>query len=139
MDADDAAEEWREIPGYDGYEASSLGRVRSVDRWVEVEGNHGRRFYRGRVLRPRRNKYGLLAVQPGRKHPHPYLWLSRAIALAFHGEPPSADHVATHLRDCDDDRPGNLIWATEAEKVEILQKRQPWQAYLKRCRSEVSV
>jgi hypothetical protein len=35
-DANDPAEEWREVPGYEGYEASSLGRIRSLDRYLEL-------------------------------------------------------------------------------------------------------
>jgi hypothetical protein len=31
-------EEWRPIPGYEGYEASSLGRIRSLDRHLEFAG-----------------------------------------------------------------------------------------------------
>ena len=47
-DIDDPAEEWREIPGYEGYEASSLGRIRSLDRYLEFVGRWGLcvRFHR---------------------------------------------------------------------------------------------
>lgn len=42
----DVSEEWRPVVGYEGfYEVSSLGRVRSLDRYF------GRRLYQGRVLK----------------------------------------------------------------------------------------
>lgn len=59
-----ASEEWRPVVGVPGYEISSLGRCRSVDRWIECDrlSRHGtpfrsRRFYRGRLLSPYFNRY----------------------------------------------------------------------------------
>ena len=48
-------EDWRPIPGYDNYEASSLGNIRSLDRYLEFVGRWGPtvRFHRGRVLKPK--------------------------------------------------------------------------------------
>jgi hypothetical protein len=52
------AEEWRAVIGWEGlYEVSSLGRVRSLDRQVEIDMTYGStvkrtvRHYRGRMLR----------------------------------------------------------------------------------------
>lgn len=82
-------EEWRSIPGHDGYEASNLGRIRSVDRWVEdvYKGKTRRRFFRERVLRQTILKGGYLNVTVvGRVH--------AAVMLAFRGPPPSGHWVA---------------------------------------------
>lgn len=47
-------ERWKPIPGYEGrYEASNLGRIRSVDRYEDYTNSDGslhRRFRKGRVI-----------------------------------------------------------------------------------------
>jgi hypothetical protein len=46
-------EQWRPIPGHDGYEASDLGRIRSLDRRVPQRTKGGvtmSRLWTGRIL-----------------------------------------------------------------------------------------
>lgn len=50
-------EEWRSISGYGGYEVSSLGRVRSLDR-TDAAGNR----IKGRILKSRLHTGGYLRV-----------------------------------------------------------------------------
>jgi hypothetical protein len=53
---EDGTERWLPVVGYEGYyEVSDLGRVRSLDRWIEARNRWGtttRYFKPGRVLRP---------------------------------------------------------------------------------------
>lgn len=54
-------EEWRDIPGYEGaYQASTLGRVRSLNRIVRNVG--GTRAHKGRVLKQSNHPNGYLSV-----------------------------------------------------------------------------
>ena len=49
MEQEKSEEIWRNVPGCENYQASNMGRVRSVDRTV-VDSMGRERFYRGRIL-----------------------------------------------------------------------------------------
>lgn len=86
-------EEWRAIPGYEGmYEASNLGRIRSLDRWVGARGGKKRRV-RGRVRkqweRPDRRSTVTLTVDRQAKT----FTTHRLVADAFLGSRPEGTQV----------------------------------------------
>ena len=105
-------EEWRPVPGRPDYEASSLGRVRSLDRWVKSEwkGQPIRRFCKGILLRP----------TPGRRYEQVYLGKATGyrgrhsiICLTFQGKRPSKRHQVGHINgNPHDNRARNLRWVT---------------------------
>jgi len=106
-------EEWRPIPGHDGYEASSLGRIRSVDRWIEqerTEGNIYRRFMKGRILRQTHHRYMRVYLGHG---------VSRTVhclvMLAFYGTPPLGKEVAHSDGDTTNNHIANLSYKTPIE------------------------
>ena len=102
---------WREIPGYLGYEASSEGRVRSVDRMDTA----GRRV-KGRVLRPGVLQNGRLQVVLCGPHGKKQIKVHQAVALAFHGPCPDGMEVRHWPdRDVTNNRPENLIYGTKVE------------------------
>lgn len=112
---------WRSIPELEGYEASSWGRIRSVDRYLELMGRWGpmTRFHRGRILRlkSKHNGAGLyyLCFYAGGEM---YVQVNRAVCLAFHGEPLSEKHQAAHLDGrTENNRPENLAWKTPTENA----------------------
>lgn len=110
-------EEWRAIPGHEGYEASSLGRVRSIDRVAHVltpKGAYERRF-RGRVLTAWLAGEGYLYVSLGAGFKTS---VHRVVALTFHGDPPTPEHHAAH-RDGTKvhNAASNVRWATPAENA----------------------
>jgi hypothetical protein len=115
------SEEWREIPGFGGYEASGLGRVRSVDRKLS-DG----RLAGGVVLAATEDDNGYLRVtlsidgRPVTKQVHVL------VALAFKGRRPRGKEVR-HLDgvkvNC---QARNLAWGTkpQQEKDKKRHRRQ---------------
>jgi NUMOD4 motif/HNH endonuclease len=113
---------WKPIPGYDGYEASSLGRIRSIDRVMEFTGRWGvpwRRRHKGRVLRIKSHPNGWGGVyQIFHAAGGATVYVNRAVCAAFNGPPPSAEHEAAHLNGQPEiNLPGNLVWATPKENA----------------------
>lgn len=100
-------EDWRQIPGLEFYEASTLGRIRSVDR-----GGRG-----GRILAPQvtGRRYPVVSIsERGRIRTMP---VHRLIASAFKPNPnnlPEVNHIdGDKLNACAD----NLEWCTRAENI----------------------
>lgn len=93
-------EVWRPVPGFAGYEASSLGRVRNAKR--------------KRPLSPIPHR-GYFVVKLG--HPNLAYGVHQVVAMAFNGPCPSGmviDHVDTNKTN---NRPENLEYVTNAENV----------------------
>lgn len=96
-------EEWRPIPGYPRYLASSFGRIKSLAKKKErilkqFRGPNG--YWRANVI-------GASGRFTGPVETH------RLIALAFLGEQPAHGMIVAHKNDIkSDNRPGNLLWAT---------------------------
>jgi len=113
-------EQWRSF-SVEGYEASSEGRIRSLDRWrpfLTRWGSIAQRFHKGRILRlkPKSNGCGgfylCFYTQEGWWH------VNRAACWAFHGKPPTPKHEAAHLDgNTFNNKSGNLKWATPIENA----------------------
>lgn len=107
-------EEWRDIPSAPGYQASSLGRIRSVDRVVtRVQGGKPvPQPHKGRVLLAQRLPKGYLTIAVARR----WRYVHRLVCEAFHGAPPSPAHEVAHGNGVpDDNRAANLRWATRSQ------------------------
>lgn len=84
-------EEWRPIPGYDGYyEVSSNGRVRSLDRVRPVRNRHGGTSLRrdkGKVISPCANGNGYVYVSLHRgTGTRQNFYIHRLVAQTFLGK-----------------------------------------------------
>jgi hypothetical protein len=118
MTSPDTTEQWRDVPGYEGYySVSNHGRVRSLDRQITYRDGSVRRFS-GHDLHPtihNRGGYHRVALcREGTKKPHLVQWL---VAAAFLGPRPEGQ-VVRHL----DDDPqnnvvGNLAYGTQSQNM----------------------
>lgn len=112
----EAEEIWKDIPGYEGrYQASTLGRIRSLDRRVKCA--HGAtRLVNGRILKP----------AASRNDPHLYVVLGHGavgspvhqlVARAFHGPRPKGQEVRHLDGDPQNNRADNLSYGTRTENL----------------------
>lgn len=109
------AETWRAIPEKEGYEVSTLGRVRSLDRTLE-DG----RLMRGRILKPWVAGAGYYYVNLGARFK---IGVHRLVALAFHGDPVGCKNEAAHLNgNPKDNRVENIVWASRSENEQHKRK-----------------
>lgn len=113
------AEEWRDIPGYEGlYEVSSTGEVRSVERMVNSP--RGKRRVRSKILAPSTHHRGYKLVNLHREGKRKSTAVHLLVAKAFLGSQPHEGMVVAHVDgDPTNTRLDNLIWVTR-EVVQFL-------------------
>jgi hypothetical protein len=105
-------EQWLPVVGYDGYEVSDRGRVRSIDRIVEV--GSGSRSVTGRLLSLGTNNSGYRNVGMGsRKAGRPIrVSVHKLVAEAFIGPRPSGMDINHIDGQKDNNRCENLEYVT---------------------------
>ena len=84
-------EEWRDIPEFIGYQASTLGNIRSVDRIVEYS-NGTKRLRKGKILKPTLST-GYYSVNLSTKEKIVSKKIHVLIARTFIGERPQGSDV----------------------------------------------
>lgn len=92
-------EVWKPVIGFEGfYEASNLGRVRSLDR--EVDSKAGSvRIIKGKVLKPVMHRNGYLQIHLCKEGKHKWFSVHRLVYAAFCGTIPSGMQV-NHIDEC---------------------------------------
>lgn len=120
-------EEWKDIPNYEGlYQASSFGRIRTVDGKKTYSIRHGERTWKGRILKNKTkipSKSGYKVTLWKDKTPKDIL-VARLVCSAFYVMPENkltetAERITVnHKNGCRfDNRASNLEWMTLAENI----------------------
>lgn len=121
----DKAEVWKDIPGYEGrYQASTAGRIRSVDHRVRVvaHGTEATRLVRGRILRPGAyERSGHLSVVLG--HGAIGSPVHQLVMLTFIGPAPEGCEVCHNDGNPKNNALENLRYGTRSDNIKdvILQ------------------
>ncbi len=106
-------EMWKSIPGYEGlYEASSLGRIRSV--LAHPKG----RTPALHVLTPSLHANGYLNVGLRRNGQRKVIGVHRLVCAAFHGAPEAGQEARHRDNDPGNNAASNLRWGTHAANVQ---------------------
>lgn len=105
-------EDWKDIEGYAGYEVSSLGKIRSVDRYVASK-NGSKRLLKGQpippIIRGEGDEVTYIAVlRKNGKQTH--CSLRKLVASAFVDNPKNHKNVRNIDGDRHNNRADNLEW-----------------------------
>lgn len=117
-------ERWLPVVGWEGlYDVSSLGRVRSLDRVVEIEMPYGHtvRHYRGRMLRQQSGpgSHGYLTVVLSRQGKgQKTKQVHQLVAVAFLDPCPPGEEVRHGPNGKLDNRASQLCWGTRKQNLE---------------------
>lgn len=113
-------EVWKNIPGFEEYQTSNFGNVRSLDRYINQKSRKAnnythKRFIKGRLLKPyiiwSNNKYPHYAITIGRRKK---FLVHRLILLTFIGECPKGMECCHNDGDGLNNKLENLRWDTAA-------------------------
>lgn len=107
-------ESWKPVYGYPDYEASTLGRVRSLDRMINRP--FGTPFFKkGRILKQTKTTQGYLVVTLSSELRA--IGVHRVVMLAFAGPPPPKMEVCHNSPDKTDNRLTNLRYDTRKSNI----------------------
>jgi hypothetical protein len=114
-------EEWRSVPRWDGfYEVSSLGRIRSLDRFVariSRWGSMSQRPVAGTILKPAKRQAGHLFVTLSVDSERRSISVHRIVLCAFSGDAPEGTECRHLDGDPTNNRISNLVWGTRLENM----------------------
>lgn len=110
-------EVWKTYPRNEAYEASNMGRVRSIDRYIYRKDGI-KSFVKGSVLKPHRDKAGRVRVAICDGDRGRTTQVSIIVAETFIGLRADNAEVVRHLNDDpSDNRVENLAFGTQAQNA----------------------
>lgn len=126
-------ETWLPVPGFEFYEASDLGRVRSVDRNVASRWGTPKRV-KGRVLKQvKTGRY--LAVTLYQDGQPSAMLVHRLVLLAFVGPCPEGLACLHYDDDGRNNNLGNLRWGTPSENAhDCIRNGGNWKSNATHCK-----
>ena len=94
---------WKPIYGFEAYQVSNLGKVRSKDRYANS--GIGIRLYKGKLLKPGMDRVGYIHVVLSKDNKQKMFLVHRLVYEAFNGKIPEGMQV-NHI---DEDKSNNSI------------------------------
>jgi len=105
-------EEWRDVPNFEGYQVSSLGKIRGIDRLKQ--GRSGLRLTRGQELKQVPNKKGYPEVRLRKNGTHTRL-VHKLVSSAFLVKSEGQTQI-NHINGVKTDNSViNIEWVTQSE------------------------
>ncbi len=106
---------WKDIPEFENwYQASTLGNIRSVDRYVNYK-TTGQAFKKGKVLCPKKSNKGYLEVVLVKNGKYFYKRVHQLVAITFIPNPCKYNSI-NHINEIKtDNRVSNLEWCTQKD------------------------
>ena len=109
-------EVWKDIPEYEGfYQASSLGRIRSVDHCAMHSRGHSVVNRKGRILAPQMDMYGYYRVPLSKLGKTKHHLVHRLVAITFIPNPDSLPIINHKDLNKTNNTVDNLEWVTQQE------------------------
>jgi hypothetical protein len=128
--------EYRNIPGWPGYRATSDGEIQSCRKRVFVNGSKGCHTVLGdtfRTLKSSCNDRGYLELTLNQSGIRKTFRIHVLVAAAFHGPRPEGLHVSHENGDRRDNQPANISYKTPKENVGDDQERHGTRLRGQRC------
>lgn len=116
-------EVWKAIPEWESYEVSNLGRIRSIDRIINVNAPYKWRAVKGKIRKPQFDQHGYLQVMISQNGKSKVMKIHRAVAMAFIPNPDNKPCVNHIDNDPTNNRLENLEWVTLKENSQWMLKQ----------------